>query len=148
MPPRLFRLVGAGAVVVASVLSASCASSVPVHPVHGRVLLGGQPASGMVITLHPVGSPEGAEKWSVRGGVDSAGELVVRTYRMPAGDAPRMGAPAGEHVMTVSCPDMLEQFDAVVRDEINARYGEPERSSLRMTIKPGANDLGAIELLK
>jgi hypothetical protein len=118
---------------------------VPVYPVNVQILVDDKPVRGLSVELIPVAPPEEAVKWMMRCAVAETGELVVRTYRLPKGDDPRSGAIAGEYILTVSWP--RERRDGTQgEDRLKDRYSDPKTSPLRLTIKPGANDLEPIRL--
>src|SRR5262249_41612596 len=139
------RYVAQVAVALASLLTASCAGSVPVYPVNVQILVDDKPVRGLSIDLIPAAPSEEVAKWMMRCAVAETGELVVRTYRLPRGDDPRPGAVAGEYIVTVSWP--RERPDGSQgEDRLKDRYSDPKTSPLRLTVKPGANDLEPIRL--
>jgi len=144
MTRSLFRDVSLVTAFV-GLLGAGCSREAPVYPVEGQVLVDGAPAVGAVIEFCPVDPPPEPRTMSIRAGVSADGALHVRTYRLPRGDHPRPGAPAGEYVLTVS---WFTQPDpgAPPEDRLRERYSDPAKSPLRVTIRTEKNVLEPIRL--
>lgn len=114
---------------------------VPTIPVHGQVLIDGQPAKDVRVTLHAVSQKAGEESIytaAPNGMTDENGQFQVATYVQ--GD----GVPEGTYKIT------FEQlhFDAFRNlhtgpDKLGGRYAKPENSTFEATIAPG---LDVIEL--
>jgi hypothetical protein len=109
--------------------SPSFANQKPVHPVRGRVTVGGQPAAGAFVLLVPVDEPPDAKDPRPRAEVQEDGSFTIWTY------APDDGAPAGEYVVTVRWEDRD------VGDKLGGRFAEATSSPLRASVKEGSNEL-------
>jgi hypothetical protein len=114
----------------------------PTHPVRGQVFFEGSPAPGAAVTFHLL-NPE-TKRFSHAGDAlaESDGIFTLSTY------AADDGAPAGEYAVTVACPN--PPLDAEGKPGPNLlpeRYGKPETTPLRVTVKPGVNDV-VLELKK
>ncbi|MDG3008213.1 hypothetical protein [Paludisphaera mucosa] len=109
-----------------------------VHPVAGKLTVGGRPAANAMIAFHPLdraGLPTALSVAST--GSDGAYRLTTYT----AGD----GAPAGEYAVTVVWPDDSQPHDecedVVMHDRFKGRYADPARSPWRVAVGPGANEV-------
>lgn len=124
------------------------AVEVPVHPARGNVLFRGKPVAGGAIYLHAVQSASQAfPKPHARIAAD--GTFQLSTYRE------NDGAPPGEYTVTVSwrvpvnkqAADELKEEDwDQGREQLPARYQNPQKSGLRITITPGQNELPPLRL--
>jgi hypothetical protein len=139
--PRL-RIPAALLLSVAAVASASCGRSAPeypkVEPVSGSVFVGGIPATGAVVTFHPV-DPQGPNKLRPRAVVRADGTFQLTTYT--TGD----GAAVGEYAVTLSWPEK-EDPDQEARgiepkDRLQNRFKDPKRPFKRITVREGKNEL-------
>jgi hypothetical protein len=131
---RLFHLVLLGAL-----LSAGCGQR-ETYPVRGTVLYEGKPAVGAVVFLHPAGASEPMRS-RPSGRVGKDGSFSITTPNL--GD----GAKPGDYLVTVvwraeAGPGDSEEDE----DLLPARYLDPKTSGLRITVKPGQNDLEPFNL--
>jgi hypothetical protein len=132
--------------VAAAVLAcASCSSGPPLYPVKGKVLHKGQPLKDAVVTFHPKGDKSITTVLPVgKSGEDGSFSLITGV---------KEGAPAGEYVVTVICPEETKLPKGKIstappesRDRFEGAYANRETSTLRAEIKPGANELNPFEL--
>lgn len=113
----------------------------PVHPVRGRVLVNGQPASRALVLFIPVNEPAQPKDPRPRAEVGDDGTFVLSTY-----DA-EDGAPAGEYVVTVTWPGgVLPDGREEPADKLLGRYDGRAKSKLRATVKAGPNELPPFKL--
>jgi hypothetical protein len=132
---------GLYAAAVAALALAGCGkteSRVPVHPVSGKVLVGGKPVAGVMIVLHAAdGSQPAPSKPNAKTAAD--GTFHLSTYD------PQDGAPAGEYAVTLfwfkNNPD-----DDGSADRFKGKYGNPEKPVQKVTIAAGTNELPVIEV--
>jgi hypothetical protein len=118
-----------------------------VHPVHGKVLVNGQPAEGATVVLYGT-TPElqGLGTVAPSGTTDADGEFDLRSYD------PGDGAPAGEYNVTVvwpekSFPGADEEFHKP-GDQLGGKYADPKSTPLSVQIEEGTNELAPFELEK
>ncbi|MBS0262543.1 MAG: carboxypeptidase regulatory-like domain-containing protein [Planctomycetes bacterium] len=109
-----------------------------VVPVQGRLLIGGKPAAGANVVLHPV-DPHVVSR-SV-GLTDADGSFRLMTYK--TGD----GAPVGNYVVTLFWCDAANPLDGctdenlVKHDRLRGAYFDSRKSPLRTIIHAGPNDI-------
>lgn len=113
---------------------------VPVHPVRGAVMYKGKPAAGVVVVLRPLAN-EGSRPSS--GTTAADGTFQITTFDL------NDGAPAGEYIATMTWPK--SQIDTRTGDELsndllNGRYGDPAKSSWKITVREGENVLDSFQL--
>ena len=146
--PALFspRLIPAFVVLALAALVPACSSGRrPVHPVRGQVLVKGKPAAHAQVTFHPVNdnSPEAVHPV---GTVDEKGGFTLTSHKQ--GD----GAPEGEYLVTVQWFLATKPRNASAGDDYTTvnylpdRYGRPESSGLRATVRKGDNELPPFSL--
>ena len=112
---------------------------VPVHPTSGRLLINGQPAPDAIVGLHPVSGDFDETGSRPAGKVQADGTFVMATY------GKEDGVPVGEYIVTVFWPSNPEGPDTGA-DRLYNKYSSAAKSSLRITIKEGENELAPIEL--
>ena len=107
-----------------------------VQPVCGRLVVGGLPAAHARLALHPADRRAGPFPVAVTG---PDGTFRLMTYSVDD------GAPAGEYVVTLSWPNdsipIDECGDPNAHDRLAGYYLDPARSPLRVTIRPGPNNI-------
>jgi hypothetical protein len=141
-----------GSCLLCGVLALSCLACgkgrLPVNPVHGRLLVDGQPAAHAQVAFHPVGN-DGPEAVHPFGQVDDRGEFTLSSY--VRGD----GAPEGDYKVTVAWylatpnPDRDKGGDDFLTvNYLSDDYVRVETSPLRVRISKGANELAPFELSK
>ena len=148
-PPRESKYL---LVAALSLFATGCSDAAPpetaVHPARGSALFRGKPISGGAIYLHPVlSASQAVPKPHARVAPD--GTFQLSTYRE------HDGAPPGEYAVTVSwrvpankqSADELKEEDwDQGREQLPARYQDPQKSGLRVTIQPGQNELPPLRL--
>jgi hypothetical protein len=107
-----------------------------VYPVTGSLLVGGQPAAGATIVLHPQDPSLSARP---RATVEPDGSIIVTTYE------PGDGAPAGEYKATVEWRRPVE--GQVTGDDslpppnvLPAAYASPRTTPVTLIIEEGENE--------
>lgn len=130
---------------VAALNLASCSQDegrILVFPVSGTLTFQGMPATGALVTFHPVDSPLPAAL-QPNGKVADDGSFKLTTYE--SGD----GAPAGNYAVTVFWPEPpaspVEAPDSGP-DRFRGRYLDPQKSTWRVTVTDGTNALEPFEL--
>ncbi len=127
--------------LVVGVAGCSGETGVKCYPVSGTVLLNNQPLAEASVVLHPVG--EVGETPRPIAETDATGRFVLTTFK--AGD----GAPAGEYQITVVQKKLVQVGEEMIRDGANqlpARYANPGRSELMVTVVEGQNEVPPIML--
>jgi len=117
---------------------------VRVDPVHGKVLVKGQPAEGARIVFYPTAVPEPGQKIPT----PSATTDVNGEYRLDSYES-EDGAPAGDFKVTVVWPEppppnatgIFEQ-----KDRLRGRYASPDTTQLTATIEVGGGEISPFEL--
>jgi len=112
----------------------------PVFPVRGKVLVGGEPATEAFVAFHP--APDNpAPAWIV-GQVDAEGNFALSTY--VSGD----GAPEGDYTVTITWMKRggpLNEF--IGPDRLKGAYADPKTSKLRFHVeKKPVNEVQPYEL--
>lgn len=119
---------------------------VPVFPVQGTLLVGGKPAVGAMLTLHPARDAASTSLRSMAiAGED--GQFAFTTYL--SGD----GAPQGDFVLTAYWPDRRQptndpdgESEQLPPDLLHGRFSSPSRSPLRVQVEDGPNLLSPVDL--
>lgn len=124
---------------------AGCAgekTGTPTHPVEGRVEFQGKAASGAFIVFHPA-SGQG-ETVRPTGKVGEDGKFQLTTFD------DHDGAPAGEYAVTVEWYRLVNKGADWQRgpNVIPPRYGKPETTPLRTTVREGANSLKPFQIVR
>jgi hypothetical protein len=141
---RAIFLPGVGRVLVLVVLVlAGCSKAsdrLPVFPVHGKVLVGGEPATEAFVAFHP--DPDNPAPGWIVGQVDAEGNFALSTY--VSGD----GAPEGEYTVTITWQTrggLMNRFSGP--DRLKGRYADPKTSKLRFRVeKKPLNEVPPYEL--
>ena len=128
-----------------------CSRGPRLHPVEGKVLWRGKPASGARVIFHPVSDTPNLPQPS--GLVGDDGSFHLRTYIQESRDA-EDGAPPGEYKVTFDWSDVSPAAASADRndeaaqptDKLGGRYADPNRSAFRVTVKEGDNALPPFEL--
>jgi hypothetical protein len=124
----------------------ACSGGEKLNPVTGTVLHKQQPLKGAVVTFHPKG---GSDITTVRpvGLTREDGTFTLSTGQ-------KDGALAGEYVVTIICPEEVtpkgkrgfttEAPDS--QDRFHGAYANQATSTIKVEIKPGANQLEPFHL--
>ncbi|HLN29879.1 MAG TPA: hypothetical protein VK395_19200 [Gemmataceae bacterium] len=112
----------------------------PVFPVHGRVLLNGEPLPHAFVTLHPVNKAEQG-KLHPHAQAEPDGTFWLSTYDSED------GAPVGEYFVTVQKFKPPKDSDTGPPvNLVSGRYANPTTSNLRVRVEPTTNELPALKL--
>ncbi|SFH74830.1 carboxypeptidase regulatory-like domain-containing protein [Planctomicrobium piriforme] len=118
------------------------------HPARGQVKINGVPACGAIVRLYPV-NPQAEDRSPVvpTGHVKADGSFELTTYS--TGD----GSPAGDYRVTLEWPDPQVNASRGAMpedppDRLKSRFLKPERSTLKVLIAAGKNELEPIVLDK
>lgn len=110
-------------------------------PVEGMVRIGGAPAEGVQVFLHP---RDKSQQGKPRGVTDAQGRFCLRTYH--EGD----GAPAGEYTVTLYWPAVpgpnASTEEQLPPDRLQKRFMAQRTSPLRATVGAGPTTLPPIEI--
>ena len=123
------------------VLCPACSSGrKPVHPVRGRVLVNGKPATQAQVLFHPAQGGEAEPKPS--GQTDEQGYFTLTSY------ARNDGAPEGDYAVTVTLFRVFRCGDQelVPYNVLPQRYASRQTSQLRAAINKGSNELPPFQL--
>jgi hypothetical protein len=122
---------------VAAASSCSHERRPALNPVRGTVMVQNKPAEKAVVVLRPVSN--GPLKGPLpHAEVGPDGSFRISTYK----DAD--GAPEGEYIVTITWPESRKDpttGDDISEDRLQGRYADASTSQLRVTIKPGENEL-------
>lgn len=118
----------------------------PVVPVRGEVQFQGKPATGAVLSFHPLGDV-GTPPPRPRGTVGKDGVFELTTY------AKNDGAPSGDYIITIYWPDASKKrvdedgdSDELPPDILNGRFAVKGRSALRARIGETPVEFAAVDL--
>jgi hypothetical protein len=133
-------------VLLAALACTSCAKE-SFNPVQGKILDNkGQPLEGAVVTFHPRGGAKSIKLLLPVGRSGSDGAFTLTT-----GD--KEGAPAGEYVVTVICPEEAKLPKGKIstappesKDRFEGAYANPASSRLQAQVKAGPNQLEPFRL--
>jgi hypothetical protein len=123
------------------VLAAGCKRNerVQTYPTKGQLFINNKAPKGAIVGLHPVSSDFDMRKSRPAAPVLEDGSFAFSTYDV------KDGAPTGEYIVTIfwyQHPDSPEQGE----DRLMGKYSDPKKSSIRVTIKEGGNELEPIKL--
>jgi hypothetical protein len=133
-------------VVVLGLTVAGCgvktSNRVPVHPVSGKLLVGGKPAADAQVVLYPASA---ATKALVRphATVGPDGSYRLTTY------ATHDGAPDGDFALTVGWPGVRvkgQGDDEPGPDRLEQTYSDPKKPASRVQIGDETAELATIDL--
>jgi hypothetical protein len=143
--PNRRLLTPAAAAVAAAVLGALGCSGPDrtAYPVEFQVLVGGKPAAGATVVLHPVDPAPHPDRPT--GKADETGTVRLSTF------AANDGAPAGEYVVTVTWHEVTSTAEQAVvikgGDKLKGRHAKADDPAApRVTVKKGPNQLPPIQL--
>jgi hypothetical protein len=125
-----------------------CKPSGQFHPAKGTVLVGGKPATGVVVTLVPEGDPKGSTP-TASGKVSEDGAFSLNTYAADTRTVHK-GARPGRYIVLLAWAPALtrENLDQINpgTDLLAGRYSDPTTSPLRVEVAKGGAELPPIEL--
>jgi hypothetical protein len=108
------------------------------YPVKGQVTFQGKPAAGFQVSFHPLFEQSGP-KFAPSALTDENGQFALRSYQ------PGDGAPPGDYAVTFTWPQSVpgpDPDDALqLLDRLMGRYGNPQRSTFKVTVQAGENVL-------
>jgi hypothetical protein len=123
---------------------AGCSKAMPLpgpapQAVHGTVLYQGKPGCAFCVTFYPLQQWAGA-RFAPSAVTDDSGEFRLRSYK------PGDGAPIGQYAVTFTWPIPQHIIDddtgePKVVDQLEGRYADPKKSSFRVTVHEGTNEL-------
>lgn len=99
------------------------------QPVSGRVTVGGRPAAGVVVCLHPLNRYNDPDAPHPKGTTDPEGRFQLGT------DGDQDGAPRGQYVATLVWPG------AGGADRLGGAFAEPDGSGLIVIIDETISEL-------
>ncbi len=133
-----------GASVACGLAGCSASISLPATaPVTGKVLYKGKPLAGVLVTFHPQ-FDMGAVDFMPSGVTDRAGQFMLSTAT--AGDGAPPGAYAVTFVYPVTQSDRKNSGIEVEVDFWKGKYADPGKSSWKIQVQKGANDLEPFRL--
>lgn len=112
------------------------------HPFSGIVNVGGNPAKGAMLTLHPSGDSK-LGMVTPHGVADENGLFILTTYTNAD------GAPAGKYKVTVSWADVINPGASEPEhgpEKLPRRYQNKDTSGLEVNIEPSMSDVPVLEL--
>ena len=112
-----------------------------VHPVSGKLLVGGQPADKAEVALFPVGREQPLMRPHAT--VQSDGSFHLTTF------ATRDGAPVGDFALTVTWPGPRikgQGEDEPGPDRLQHRYADPKKPAASVRIEAETTQLATIDL--
>ncbi|RMG33067.1 MAG: carboxypeptidase regulatory-like domain-containing protein [Planctomycetota bacterium] len=123
----------------------ACARSVPdrmpTFPVHGRVMVNGEPAQHATVFFHPT---DPAIRLFPHGRTDSNGYFELSTYVL------NDGAPAGDYTVTITWQDPPPAGSAPDApegpDKLHGLFANPRTSTIRVHVAPRDNELKPFQL--
>jgi hypothetical protein len=129
------------------VLALGCGSEnsqIKVYPVHGKVLVKGQPAVGARVVFYPaMAEVEGKKLPTPAGETNETGEYQLGSYR--ADD----GAPQGDYKVTIAWPEPPPPNPSGVfsqKDRLGGRYANPDNSKLAAHVDKGGGEVPPFDL--
>jgi hypothetical protein len=124
-------------------------SGAGLNTVEGKVNVNGAPAKGAVVIFHPKGGDTSANAQRPSGVTKEDGTFTLGTGTKP-------GAPVGEYTVTITWPEevgppkfkkgSMELDNPTPADRLKGRFANAASSTLKATIKSGANKLDPFEL--
>jgi hypothetical protein len=127
-----------------SVVGLSCGESGPqFYSVRGKVMYQGKPTRGALVVFHPLEAGPNAPRPSAY--VEPDGSFKLGTNK------PGDGAPAGNYAVAITwVPKDFQRKDdqTDLPNLLPERYGDPQKSQLRATVKAEDNVLAPFMLTK
>lgn len=125
----------------------SCGGGKQYYPVHGKVLVNGKPAEGVLVVFSMVDNPD-PEPPRPTAGTKEDGSFEIKTY-LTKDRVLKTGAPAGKYVVTcLWLPPEAAHLGPgqPVPDRLQGRYMDPKSSTLQVEVPEHAVDLPPFEL--
>ena len=135
---------------VALSVAVGCSASptsepIALSPVRGQILVNGKPAVGAIVHFYAAsGAAVNVRPHAVAG---ADGSFVLSTYK------PDDGAPEGDYTVTIvwkvnsdGTPVPPQDDESSVKDRLNDRFVDPEKSALKVKIVAGENNLPPFKL--
>jgi hypothetical protein len=135
---RIHSRAVAGLVACLTCLGCSDNWQAETHPASGRVSINGEPPTGALVQLYPVGEKVDVRNSRPWGKVGDDGAFSLSTYETAD------GAPAGEYSFTIVWP--VDPSVPAPTDRLQFKYSQPERSKWPVTIQAGENVLPLVEI--
>lgn len=107
------------------------------YPVRGTVLVAGQPAPGLIVTLHNQDAAAPGNAARPVGVADDAGQFLLST------NADRDGAVAGDYVATFFWPS---DNTPAAFDRLGGKFTDPAKSQFRARVEPRETELPPFRL--
>lgn len=140
--PKCWRRIAAvPSIATVLVALASCegeappSADSPLRPVSGRVLVGGRPAAGVIVRLHPLNHVLDPGVPHPFGETDADGVFQLGI------EEGRDGAPAGQYLVTLEWPAA-----GGGGDRLGGTYAEPDGTGLTAVIEESTTALAPFEL--
>lgn len=113
----------------------------PTTPLTGVVLVDGQPAKELRVTVHRAGATD-PESYVAMAFTDETGKFSLSTYEA------KDGVPEGEYVLTFMWGEINPlSFAYGPPDKLNGRYTDPAKSEFKVKVERGKPaDMGTIQL--
>jgi hypothetical protein len=145
--PRLGLLAGVGLLAVTAAGCGGRGDRLPVYRAGGAVTVGGRPAAGVLVLLHPAdGTPAAAAR--VIPSATTGGDGAFQLTSFDQGD----GAPAGDYAVTLAwyqgdpragSGKRRPAVGGIKPDRFKGTFSDPKRPAWRVTIVNGDNALGS-----
>jgi hypothetical protein len=117
-----------------------------VYPVHGKVLVNGQPAVNARVVFYPkVNEVDGIPMPAPAANANADGVYRLESYEQ------NDGAPAGEYTVTVSWPEPPPENAELLgvyeqKDRLRNRYSDPAKSGITATVEEGGGEIPPFDL--
>lgn len=134
-------------VLLSALCSVSCSGSGRLNPVRGQVLYKDQPIKGAVVGFHPQTAADEVSVLRPVGLTADDGTFTLTT-------GPHEGAPAGEYLVTIVCPEVvpprsgggISMGPPDTRDRFQGAYADRQKFKLKVEVKSGPNQLEPFRL--
>ncbi len=107
------------------------------HPVHGQVLVNGEPAELMAVTFHKTDGGASGNAARPVAVTDARGEFSLST------NADKDGAVVGEYVVTFY---WASENGPSAYDRLGGRFANPDSSAYHVRVEPKTNELEPLRL--
>jgi len=111
------------------------------YPVTGVVVVDGNEASGVTVTLHDTKGMDAEMPTFSQATTDETGKFSLSTYE--GGD----GVPEGDYLVTFTWGEFNALSRSMEGDKLKGKYGDAKKSEFKLNVKAGSPiDMGRIEL--